>query len=128
MSPNTPPEKPRKSFLEMLQEQEGPLLARLEESSKSIFRSKTFWLQVVTVASVLSPQVRAFVALNPVEATAMIAALNTLLRFATSGRVTLLSSKEDEEGQNGGGSGWNLLIATMGLAASAGMLPGLLAC
>jgi hypothetical protein len=103
----------------------GDFIARLEETSKSIFRSKTFWLQVITLLSTLFPQVRAFIAANPVDAITLIAAVNVILRFATSGRVTLLSSKSDEEKTSG--DGWNLLLAMVGLAASAAALPGLFA-
>jgi hypothetical protein len=52
---------------------------------KSIFLSKTFWLQIVALAALVFPAVRD----NPVEFAAAWAALNVLVRFFTSGAVTL---------------------------------------
>jgi hypothetical protein len=117
MSDTQPPSEPETDL--------DGIFARLEETSKSIFRSKTFWLQVVTLLSMAFPQVRAFVSANPVEAAAVLSAVNTIMRFATKGRVTLLSSNDD--GEKPGGDGWNLLLASVvGLAASAAALPGLM--
>tara|TARA_R110000868_G_scaffold124963_8_gene330217 strand:+ start:2161 stop:2340 length:180 start_codon:yes stop_codon:yes gene_type:complete len=57
--------------------------------NKSIFKSKTFWLQVVTFASVFVPPVQAFIVASPESATAVIGAVNVLMRFISQGRVTL---------------------------------------
>jgi hypothetical protein len=95
-------------------------------STKSIFRSKTFWLQVVAFLSTFSPQVRDFIANNPVEFAAVLAAVNVIMRFATKGEVGLTISLGRENG--GGGSGWTPLLVTMaGLAATAMGLPALMA-
>lgn len=57
--------------------------------NKSILKSKTFWLQIVTFVSVFAPPVQAFIVANPESATAVIGAVNVLMRFVTSGRVSL---------------------------------------
>lgn len=60
------------------------------ESAKPIFSSKTFWVQVLAIVSALFPAVRQFIAGNPVEFIAMLAAVNVIVRFGTSGRVSIL--------------------------------------
>jgi hypothetical protein len=92
------------------------------ETRKSIFRSKTFWLQVASLASLLFPQVRAFVSHNPEQFVSVLAAANVIVRFATSGRVEIFSRGD---GQNqGGASGWMMLIVVVGgMAALAMALP-----
>jgi hypothetical protein len=93
---------------------------------KSILKSKTFWLQMVALLSTFSPQVRDFIASNPVEFAAVLGALNVIMRFATKGEVGLTVSLGGEN--NGGGSGWVPLLATMGGLATTGIaLPALLA-
>lgn len=57
--------------------------------NKSIIKSKTFWLQIVTVVSAFVPQVAEFLATNPVSAIAAIGAANTIMRFATKDKVSL---------------------------------------
>lgn len=57
---------------------------------KSIFKSKTFWTQVLATASTLIPSVQEFLASNPVEAVAVLGALNVVVRFFTKGRVNVL--------------------------------------
>ena len=67
----------------------------LTDLMKTIWKSKTFWLQVVTLASALVPQVQTFIVANPVEFAAVLAAVNTLMRFATSGKVSLVGAGEE---------------------------------
>lgn len=64
-------------------------IPNMNPQAKSFIKSKTVWLQVVTFASVLLPPVRGFLAANPVEAVTVITAANTILRFATKGKITL---------------------------------------
>jgi len=82
---------------------------------KSIFASKTFWTQVLALAVLMFPEVRLWVSENPVEFTAAWAALNTLVRFATSGKVSLAGGG-GEKGEAGPPSGAAMLIV-MGAAA-----------
>lgn len=92
------------------------------EDMKSIFASKTFWTQVLALAVMLFPEVRLWVSENPVEFTAAWAALNTLVRFATSGKVSLAGGGEGKGETAGPLGGANLLIvmgATAGLCFTA---------
>lgn len=84
-------------------------------STKSIFLSKTFWTQVIALASLLSPQVRDWVSQNPVEFAAAWAALNILVRFATRGEISILGTESPED--SSGGSGSLPLLVVMGTAA-----------
>lgn len=58
--------------------------------NKNILKSKTFWLQAITVASAFVPQVQVWLAANPETAVAVIGAVNVLMRFATKGKVSLV--------------------------------------
>lgn len=124
-----------------LRESAQSLLLPILEGSKSILKSKTFWLNVITFLSAYgSPAVKAFIASNPVDALALISAVNILMRFATSGKVHLISSKDDDGsansadgltdslGRENGGREWTPLLVTMaGLAVIGGTaLPGLM--
>jgi hypothetical protein len=63
--------------------------------NKTIWKSKTFWLQVATLASAALPPVQAFLVANPVQFVAALAAANTLMRFATSGKVSMVGAGEE---------------------------------
>lgn len=62
---------------------------------KTIWKSKTFWLQLATLASAFLPPVQAFLVSNPVEFVAALAAANTIMRFATSGKVSMIGAGEE---------------------------------
>lgn len=57
--------------------------------SKNILKSKTFWLQAITVGASFVPQVQVLIATSPETVAAVIGAVNVLMRFATSGKVSL---------------------------------------
>lgn len=59
--------------------------------NKSIFASKTFWLQVAALVAAMFPQVQGWLASNPVEFVAVLGALNVIVRFLTSGGVSIFS-------------------------------------
>jgi hypothetical protein len=61
---------------------------------KSIFQSKTFWVQVATLAAAFAPPVQAFLIANPVEFVAVLTAINTVVRFVTSGKIAILGDGE----------------------------------
>jgi hypothetical protein len=63
--------------------------------NKTIWKSKTFWLQVATLASAMVPQVQVFLVSNPVQFVAVLAAANTIMRFATSGKVSMVGAGEE---------------------------------
>lgn len=64
-----------------------------DSMKKTIWKSKTFWLQIVTLASALVPQVQSFLVENPVQFVAVLAAANTIMRFATQGKIEILGEE-----------------------------------
>jgi hypothetical protein len=58
--------------------------------NKNILTSKTFWVQAATVAAAFFPQVQSWLSTNPEAVIGVVAAVNVLVRFATSGKVTLV--------------------------------------
>lgn len=74
-----------------------------EMPAKSIFLSKTFWVQVLALVSLALPAVRSWLEENPVEFVAVLAALNVVVRFVTSGRISIFA--------DGGGGGASVLLA-----------------
>ena len=90
-------------------------------ATKSFLTSKTFWLQIVAVASVMVPQVQAWLASNPVDCIAVFAAINVLVRFVTKGAVSIFPPEEKSGGVSGGMA---LLVLWLGLGmAVVGTLP-----
>ena len=53
-------------------------------------------MQVATLASVFAPPVQAFLVTNPVEFVALLTAINTVVRFVTSGRIVVLGETPDQ--------------------------------
>jgi hypothetical protein len=90
---------------------------------KTIFLSKTFWVQVIALASLLFPPVREWVETNPIEFGAVWAALNVLVRFATHDRVSISGSDAGEKGEKANGSGG---VGTLPLIAIVGTTAALL--
>ena len=89
---------------------------------KSILLSKTFWLQVVSVLSMFAPPVHAFVVGNPVGAAACLGAVNTVMRFFTSGAVSLTGDSSTGSGTGSGGTaGLSAVIVSIGLTTLAGL-------
>jgi len=90
---------------------------------KTIFLSKTFWVQVIALAMLLFPPVKNWLEQNPVEYLTALAAVNVLLRFLTSGAVSILpgatTGPEDSDSDNTGTSGrllgWLLPAGLAGL-------------
>jgi hypothetical protein len=90
-------------------------------TSKNILRSKTIWVQILTVIAALLPPVQGWLMANPVEFLAVLAAVNVIVRFVTSGKVTIFSDNVDADKPSGGMGLWVLLA--MGTAAALGGLP-----
>lgn len=67
-------------------------------TTKSILLSKTFWVQILALATMLFPQVRSWVSENPVEFTAAWAGLNLLVRYVTSGKISLAGAGDEAAG------------------------------
>lgn len=101
-------------------------MATLEEVIKSPARSKTIGLNAGLMLLLLIPQVKDFVSNNPVSVPYALAAANIVLRFSTSGRISLFPGTA--AGKTMGGSSWWLpvIIGVAGLAVFwTEALPGL---
>lgn len=87
---------------------------------KTILLSKTFWVQIAALLMLLFPPVKAWFDANPVEYVAVLSAVNVLLRWITSGAVSILPVAgevvHDETMENGGRPimGWLLLAGLAG--------------
>lgn len=90
--------------------------------SKSIFFSKTFWLQVAALVCAMFPAVQDWLVKNPVQFVAVLGALNVIMRFATSGNVSIL---DDRPPVNGIGFWFSLAI---GLGCGTALASGLVSC
>lgn len=90
--------------------------------SKSIFFSKTFWLQVVALVSAMFPVVQDWLVRNPVQFVAVLAALNVIVRFITSGKVSIL---DDTPPVNGIGFWFSVAI---GCVCGTALASGLVSC
>jgi len=61
-------------------------------NTKNLLQSKTFWVQIIAFIAALLPVVQEWIAKNPESTIAVLGAVNVLVRFATSGRVTLFGA------------------------------------
>lgn len=97
-----------------------PVIVTLESTAKHALMSKTIWVQVAAVISVLFPPVRAWLTENPVEFLAALGAVNTLVRFVTKDRLKIFAEGANQDFR-ANGCAW---ICSMGLGvAAAGTLP-----
>lgn len=92
---------------------------------KSILLSKTFWVQFVAVLSLLVPAVKSWVVNNPVDILTAFAAVNVLVRFATSGKVSVFPPEEVETDK---GSSGGVVPCVMGLLAAGSLVVSLPSC
>ncbi len=60
-------------------------------NTKSIFKSKTFAVQAITLGAAFYPPIAAIVAAHPQETLVVIALINAGLRYVTKGRVSLFA-------------------------------------
>jgi hypothetical protein len=76
-------------------------------TAKPWWQSKTVWLNVLALASMAVPAVREWVEKNPVEPMAALTALNVLVRFVTSGKISIFGDDEEDSGAGkiSGGTG-----------------------
>lgn len=93
--------------------------------NKHILLSKTFWINFTAGVALLLPAVQKWLSENPVEIGVAFAALNILVRFATSGKVNIFGPEEGREKQTGGGilPGLCLGLSTAAALSMAGTLP-----
>lgn len=57
--------------------------------NKPYWQTKTFWVNLAALASLLIPQVAEWLKANPVEFASALAGLNVVLKFVTSGKASL---------------------------------------
>jgi len=95
-------------------------------TTKPFWQSKTVWVQVLAILSMFIPAVGAWVASNPVEFVAVLGAINTLVRFATHGSVSIFQDDDSGTGGKGGTSGGSVLPLMMATAAGVSLAGGLL--
>jgi hypothetical protein len=69
---------------------------------KNILQSKTFWLNFIAALVAFVPAVKDWLAANPETALSALAAANVLVRFVTSGKVSLFGSEEPKPGTDSG--------------------------
>ena len=81
-------------------------------NTKPFWQSKTLWTQLLAVVSLLIPAVQEWVVSNPVDAGAVFAAVNVVVRFVTHGKISPFPA-----GDGGGGKNF-LLVIGMGVLAS----------
>ncbi|MFC5049231.1 hypothetical protein ACFPK9_01175 [Rubritalea spongiae] len=85
-------------------------------NTKKFWQSKTLWVQAISVISLLFPVVQEWLAENPVEVVTVFAAINTLVRFVTSGKIeTFVGDRSDKVPM--------LLIGMCMAVAFGGLLP-----
>lgn len=91
---------------------------------KSFLLSKTIWLQILLFALAFFPPALAWLKANPVEAVSVITALNVLVRFITSGKVSILPPEETDGTSGSAGGRFPLWVVGLGMAAGfMGCLP-----
>ena len=89
--------------------------------TKMILASKTFWLNVLALLLLLWPAARAWVSANPVEPLAVLGALNVVVRFLTSGGVSLFGSDGADETSGDGDSGSRVLGVSAAMLLACGL-------
>lgn len=91
--------------------------------NKSILASKTIWVQVAAVAAVLIPAVQTWLTANPVEFVAVLGAVNVIVRFVTSGKVTIFGGEQIPGIWFAIGCGTALTLGTALTSCSSGGIP-----
>lgn len=90
---------------------------------KTIYQSKTFWLNLLAMLSLMIPAVQTWLKGNPEAAVAALTAANILVRFVTSGKITLFPDEGGTPGNNSDGK----MLGLIGVTA-AGLCMGLPSC
>lgn len=70
--------------------------------AKPWWQSKTILLNVLALVAMVVPAVREWVEKTPVEPLAVLSALNLLVRFVTSGRISIFPDDESGNGSSAG--------------------------
>ena len=61
-----------------------------QNTTKHPLASRTIWVQIIALISAFIPAVQEWLASNPVEIVSVFVAINILVRFVTSGKVSIL--------------------------------------
>lgn len=69
-----------------------------QTTSTPWYLSRTLWINIVALLSLLVPSVRDWLESNPVEFTAALGAVNVLLRFVTVGKYQFAEPAGDQDG------------------------------
>lgn len=69
-----------------------------KKQSTPWYLSRTLWINVAALLSLLVPSVRDWLAANPIEFTSALGAINVLLRFVTVGKYQLAEPTGDQDG------------------------------
>ncbi|MBS5509392.1 MAG: hypothetical protein KHX31_12240 [Akkermansia sp.] len=69
-----------------------------QTTSTPWYLSRTLWINVAALLSLLVPAVRDWLTANPVEFTSVLGAINVLLRFVTVGKYQLAEPTGDQDG------------------------------
>ena len=69
------------------------------------YLSRTFWVNLVALLSLIVPAVRDWLAANPVEFVSALGAVNVLLRFVTAGKYEIKEFPDDSEEEKETASG-----------------------
>lgn len=74
------------------------------KSTSPFWTSKTFWVNLVALLSLISPSVRDWLASNPVEIGGALAAVNIIIKFVTHGQHELVDDTTPSEANGKGQS------------------------
>lgn len=98
----------------------GATTSTKKPASTPWYLSRTLWINVAALLSMLVPSVRDWLAANPIEFTSALGAINVLLRFVTVGKYQLAEPTGDQDG--GAGESVPRASHTSGAGGSAIML------
>lgn len=79
--------------------------ATSKKQSTPWYLSRTFWINLAALLSLLLPSVREWLENNPVDFVAALGGVNVLLRFITYGKHQISSDNDDSDTASGDGGG-----------------------
>ena len=79
--------------------------ATSKKQSTPWYLSRTFWINLAALLSLLLPSVREWLENNPVDFVTALGGVNVLLRFITYGKHQISSDNDDSESGTGDGTG-----------------------
>lgn len=79
--------------------------ATSKKQSTPWYLSRTFWINLAALLSLLLPSVREWLENNPVDFVTALGGVNVLLRFVTYGKYQISSDSDDSDTASGDGGG-----------------------